>query len=247
MEDRHYKHTIQGVSYGDSTISFKLWYCARTTLAIHVYPDTSVVVEAPEDAPLEKVKHKVLKRAKWIKKQQYNFERFPPTLPARQYLSGESFRYLGRQYVLKIERDIMLNTVKLERGKLRVLVTRMDQERVKTLVEEWYRKRALLVFNERLEACRKIVAKANILYEGKIHLRKMEKRWGTCSKDAKISLNPELVFASKECIDYVIVHELCHLKEHNHSPSFFKLLDFVMPDWERCKEKLDITAETREI
>lgn len=234
------------VLYGNTSIHFRLNFSTRRTLAIHVYPDTSVVIDAPKDATLEKIKNKVVKRAKWIRKQQRLFERFPPALPARKYISGESFRYLGRQYVFKVEQNL-INKVRLERGKLIVYVTRVDQQRVKELVDDWYRARAAHIFTERLIACQKLVAKASIHYEGKLYLRTMKTRWGTCSKDTRITLNPELVAAPKECIDYVITHELCHLKEHNHSRAFFNLLTLVMPDWETRKEKLEISAEKRSL
>lgn len=234
------------VLYGNTIITFRLNFISRRTLAIHVHPDASVVVDAPQNSTLEKIKSKVLKRAKWIRKQQRLFDRFPPALPARRYISGESFRYLGRQYVLKVERHL-INKVKLERGKLVVYVAYVNQQRVKELVDDWYRAKAASFFAERLIACQKLVSKANINYEGKIYLRTMKTRWGTCSKDSRITLNPELVAAPKECIDYVIIHELCHLKIHNHSRAFFNLLALIMPDWEKRKLKLDTSAEFREI
>jgi predicted metal-dependent hydrolase len=232
------------VPYGNTSIFFRLNFTNRRTLAIHVYPDTSVVIDAPNDSSLEKIKSKVLKRAKWIRKQQRSFERLPPALPARKYVSGESFRYLGRQYAMKVERGL-INKVRLERGKLIVCVTCVNQHRVKALLDNWYRAKAANVFAERLIACQKLVSKAGIKHDGKIYLRTMKTRWGTCSNDSKITLNPELIAAPKECIDYVITHELCHLKEHNHSRAFFALLASAMPDWEKRKEKLDTTAEVR--
>jgi predicted metal-dependent hydrolase len=232
------------VLYGNTHIGFQLNYTSRKTLAIHVYPDTSVVVDAPTNSPIEKIQAKVLKRARWIRKQQRLFERFPPALPARKYISGESFRYLGRQYVLKVERNI-INAVKLERGILRVSVTRVDQQHVKQLVDDWYRKKAEKIFSECLVKCRKIVEKSKIHYPYEAKLRIMKTRWGSCTADSIITLNPELISASKYCIEYVIVHELCHLKEHHHGNAFFKLLDYVMPDWEKRKNELELTAERR--
>lgn len=240
------KDNYYEVLYGNTSIHFRLKFTSRRTLAIHVYPDTSVVIDAPKDSTLEKIKSKVMKRAKWIRKQQRLFDRFPPALPARKYISGESFRYLGRQYVLKVEQSL-INKVRLEKSKLIVYVTRVEQQRVKDLVDEWYRARAAHIFAERLIACQKVVAKTSIRYEGKIYLRTMKTRWGTCSKDSRITLNPELVAASKECIDYVIIHELCHLKHYNHGPSFLRILKSILPDWEKRKEKLDNFAEKRDL
>jgi predicted metal-dependent hydrolase len=76
-------------------------------------------------------------------------------------------------------------------------------------------------------------------------MRYMSKRWGSCTKEGKIILNPELVAAPKECIDYVITHELCHLKARNHSQAFYKLLGMVMKDWEITKERLNQIVEVR--
>ena len=232
------------VLYGNTTIPFSLSFTNRKTLAIHVYPDTSVSIDAPKDVTLEKIKSRVLKRAKWIRKQQRLYERFPPALPARKYTSGESFRYLGRQYVLKVERGL-INKVKLERGKLVVHVAYVDQQRIKELVDDWYRARAVHIFNERLQVCLKLAAKVRIDFEGKLSLKVMRTRWGTCTKNSRITINPELVSASKECIDYVILHELCHLREHNHGDAFYRLLESIMPDWKKRKEQLELSAERR--
>ena len=76
-----------------------------------------------------------------------------------------------------------------------------------------------------------------------MRLQVMKTQWGSCSPTGKLTLNPWLVKAPRDCIDYVILHELCHLKEHNHSPRFFKLLDRHMPAWRQRKARLDELAE----
>ncbi|HEU5048598.1 MAG TPA: SprT family zinc-dependent metalloprotease [Rickettsiales bacterium] len=238
------KEGYHEVLYGNTSIPFRLNFTDRHTLAIHVYPDMSVVIDAPQDVALALIKSRVLKRARWIRKQQKFFAGLPPALPVRKYISGETFRYLGRQYKLRVEKGI-INKVHIERGKLVVYATRIEQQRVKELLDIWYRARAADIFMERFAVCQRLVSKINIQYENRLYLRSMRTRWGTCSKDAKITLNPELVACSKECIDYVIMHELCHLKEHNHNSKFYKLLSSVMPDWEERKYKLEITAERR--
>ena len=234
----------QEVVYGNSTIKFHLNFCNRRTLAIHVYPDGSVSVDAPQNAELTHIKQKVVKRARWIRRQQNIFERFPPALPTRNYLAGETFRYLGRQYLLKVVPDLR-NIVKLERGYIHAYITRNDPERIKFLVDEWYRNRSHAIFSERFKLCLKLVEKININHDGKYKLRTMKTRWGSCTKQGIITLNPELIAAPKFCIDYVITHELCHLIEPNHSKKFYKLLDCVMPDWEERRNKLNETVELR--
>lgn len=232
------------VSYGRSTIPFSLNFSDRATLAIHVYPNKAVVVDAPYNTALDKVETRILKRARWIRTQQAMFDRMPPALPARKYISGETFRYLGRQYRLKVEQDIV-NKVVLQRGRLFVFVTRNTPERVKELIDTWYKQRAIKMFAERFIVCQKNVLKTKINYAGTLHLRIMKTRWGSCTKDGKIILNPELIAASKDCIDYVITHELCHLKEHHHGKEFYDLLTYVMPDWKARQDKLNFTIESR--
>ncbi|MAI62041.1 MAG: hypothetical protein CBB87_06065 [Micavibrio sp. TMED27] len=238
---------LHSVEYGRSEIIFHLNFKDRKTLAIHVHPNCSVVVDAPDNTSLDKIKNRVFKRAKWIRKQQRYFERYPPALPARKYISGEAFRYLGRQYTLKIERSI-IDEVKMLRGQLYVYATYTNSKHVKELVDTWYRNKANNVFEERFSECLKHVSrKIDIEHDGNFYLRAMKMRWGSCSKRHLITLNPELIGAPKECIDYVIVHELCHLSEHNHSKAFYKLLEKAMPDWEKRKDRLETLMEHRAV
>ena len=99
-----------------------------------------------------------------------------------------------------------------------------DSARVQALLRGWFRERAEHVFRERSEVCRKHVATFGIEHPGDFTQRRMKKRWGSCSKDGRILLNTQLVGAPKTCIDYVIVHELCHVVHHNHSKAFYDLL-----------------------
>jgi predicted metal-dependent hydrolase len=139
----------------------------------------------------------------------------------------------------------LLNKVKIEHGKIKVSSTSLNNLHLKNLVDDWYKNKAIEIFNSRLEECIKIGAKAGINYKNKITLRSMKTRWGSCSSEPKITLNPKLISLSKDFIDYVIIHELCHIKEHNHSQAFYKLLKFLLPDWEQRKEKLNLVAESR--
>ena len=235
----------QSVFFGQTEICYGVNYCDRKTLAIHVYPDGQVKVDAPKNASNQAIADKVRKKAPWIFKQKLQFESYPPALPQRQYISGETHRYLGRQYRLQINQGIM-EQVKLMHGRLIVETVNPDKtEKIRTLLQDWYRLRAKAVFSERYDVCVRQVARLGIEHQKGFQLRFMSKRWGSCTNQGNIILNPELIAAPKDCIDYVITHELCHLKERNHSLAFYKLLAAVMKDWELRRKRLNEMVEVR--
>lgn len=231
------------IHYGESLIHYSLEYKERQTLAIEVHPDLSVHVKAPLNSPLDAIESKLLKRAFWIQKQQRKFKEYAPALEARSYVSGEGYRYLGRQYRLKIIKQPTKN-IRLWRGRLEVSVpSPEDKQSIEKLVTAWFRQKAEQVFDDRYEVCCQHVAKHGIEHSGGVHLRVMAKRWGSCTKEGRIMLNPHLVSAPKDCIDYVITHELCHTIENAHSPQFFALLSRCMADWQQRKSRLNSSVE----
>ena len=226
------------IQFGRRQIAFQLLYSARKTLAIDVHPDLSVVVTAPQDADDSAIEEKMQKRAAWIIQQQRFFENYLPTIPPRKYVSGESHRYLGRQYRLRVHKGNQ-EAVKMARGQINVFLTdSARKDRIKTLVVGWFRRRAEIVFQELFDAMAEKAQRHGIAAEG-FELRRMKNRWGSCTKEGRILLNPDLMIAPKMCIEYVIAHELCHLKEHNHSQAFYRLLKNLMPDWEQRRERLN--------
>jgi predicted metal-dependent hydrolase len=107
-----------------------------------------------------------------------------------------------------------------------------DSLRVQRLLQAWYRWKALIVFTERYTKCVQSVERLGIYHDKGFQLRFMAKRWGICTGNGTIILNPELIAAPKDHIDYVIIHEQCHLKEHNHGQAFCRLLTAALKDWE---------------
>lgn len=226
------------IDFAGQRIAFRLRRSARLTMAITVRPDLSIVVAAPRGAALDTIKAKVRKRAVWICRQRNFFADFLPPVPPRQYVSGETHRYLGRQYRLKIV-PANLDAVKLKGRYLTVQVKGQPvAARVKSLLDEWFLSRA----RERFSRC---------LAEGaarlghrlpkipRLRLRRMAKRWGSWTQHGGIWLNPDLVKAPASCIEYVVVHELCHAVHGNHGRAFYDLLRRVMPDWETRKARLE--------
>jgi predicted metal-dependent hydrolase len=237
-ESERQVHTIR---YGARTIAFELEHRKRRTLEISVYPDLSVRVAAPLDRTLDEIQEKVKKRAAWILEQQDSFSLFLPKQPPRRFVSGETHAYLGRQYRLRTM-DGDRERIVLSRGLLCVYTKdRSDSARVRRLMRAWYRERAAQKFRERIEPCWERVRKHGIA-KPMFQIRDMVRRWGSCSENGTLLLNSQLVKAPTQCIDYVIVHELCHTLHFNHSKTFYEFLTRVMPDWPERKRRLERVA-----
>jgi predicted metal-dependent hydrolase len=226
------------VAFGEATIAYRLTFAPRRTLGIAVHPDSRVVVTAPPGTDPATVAALVQRRAAWILRQQRRFAAYPPPPAPRAYVSGESYRYLGRQYRLRVEageRD------GVRRGRGILVVTVGDGARpgrVRALVEGWYRAEAARVCAARLAACHPRVERLGLPYPT-LRLRTMAASWGSCSRAGVVTLNPRLIQVPRACIDYVVLHELCHLREHNHSKPFYALLDQVLPDWRERRQRLN--------
>ena len=145
------------------------------------------------------------------------------------------------QYLLKvIEAPDHIQAVKLLRGRLEVSVRNTSSAKVKELLTQWYKARAKETFAKRLDAL--LEQALWVIERPPLRILTMQTQWGSCSPNGRITLNPHLVKAPRECIDYVILHELCHIAEHNHSERFYRLVSQVMPMWERTKARLDCMA-----
>lgn len=229
--------------YGDERIIFERMPRRgnKDAVQIKVHPDGAVRVHAPTSASEAEVLKAVKKRSRWIYQQLRDFRELKKHSTPRQYLSGESHYYLGKQYLLKVyEEPDAMESVKMLRGKLEVRVRQRNRDKIRWLLEQWYRVRARDVFQRRLDAL--LEQTLWVKHSPMIHLRNMQTQWGSCSPSGRITLNPNLVKAPRECVDYVILHELCHLAEHNHSERFYRLLTRVMPEWEPVKDRLDALA-----
>ena len=229
----------QSIEFGSTRIAFTVSRRKRSTLEIAVEPDASVVVAAPLDATPEDIAAKVRKRAAWVQRQQRFFEQYLPRTPERRYVAGETHRYLGRQYRLKVVSG-QEQKVQRIRGFLVVYSRRPDASDItKTLLEQWYRDRARVKFIERLEVNLARFPDSEAFRPRGIVIRQLRKRWGSMSPGMRLLLNRRLIEAPLDAIDYVITHELCHIAEPHHGPAFFALLDEVLPDWPKRKERLE--------
>lgn len=226
------------LKYGTSVIRYSISRSTRKSLAIEVHPDLSIKVVAPVKTAISEIQEKILKRAQWIRKQQHYFEQFLPRTPKREYVSGETHYYLGKQYILRVRKSSE-ELVKLKGGELIVFTLKTgDTNQVKQTLATWYYHHALKKFDESIV---KSISnfKEHKLDKPRLVIRRMSRRWGSCTPNKMIILNPEIIKAPSKCIDYVVRHELCHLVHPNHSQAFYGLQDKVMPDNAKWKLRLE--------
>ena len=224
--------------YGSDSIPFAVEFRSHQRLSIHVYPDGRVEVIAPKGRKIEEIFQRVKKRAPWIAKQRAHFETFRPLPQKKRFVSGETHLYLGRQYRLKVRAEEN-ESVKLKGQFLMVSVAEQTNiQRVESLLDNWYRTHAEKIFQARLDWCLNNALSLQ-LGSPRYSIRRMTRRWGSCTKAGNILLNLELVKTPLQCIEYVIMHELCHLLIHNHTPAYYRLLTRCMPDWSQRKARLD--------
>jgi len=231
--------TQDSFTYGKQRIAYTLTFAQRQTLEIAVLPDGKVTVKAPVRANIDDIRKQLLRRARWIVRKINYFKQFKPRTPPRQYIGGETHLFLGKTYRLKINEGEK-EEVKKTRGFLWVTVTRKNQERVEQVLEKWLADHT----REQFGAC---VAKYWAEFEKmgfqlpRLAVRHLQQRWGSLSHNQTLTLNSHLIRAPLECFEYVVVHEFCHLSHRDHSKAYFSLLEKIMPDWKRRKQKLEMT------
>ena len=202
---------------------------------IKVKPNLEVVLTAPLETCDTHIASVLKKRASWIANR-VDYYRSYQSQESKEYVSGESFRYLGRQYRLKVVEDHE-EGVKLKGGYFYMYVKNStDTKRKQTILERWYKARAEVYFTKILAQYRDIV-KSEVR---SVNIRRMRTRWGSCNPSKSfINLNLELIKKPRYCIEYVVFHELAHLRHPNHSRAFYNYLSVHMPDWKQRKNKLE--------
>lgn len=236
--------TEYSIPYGDQRIAYVVRRQPERTahrVSIHVEPDGRVIVDAPPDAGETKIKAAVATRVRWIHKHVSEARQRMANVLPREYVSGEALLYLGRRYRLRVSlAEVDVPVVRIKGSFIEVMISEWDAAAVRAALLAWYRLRARAVFLARLELMAHSLRW--VRNAPPIRIQSMKVQWGSCSPAGRLSLNPLLIRAPWECVDYVLLHELCHLKEHNHGPKFYRLLDAHMPEWKKTKDKLDDLA-----
>lgn len=230
------KHTV---TYGNKTIEYQLIRKNVKNINLKVKPDLQVIVSAGDKVPSDYIKEFVKAKAPWIIKHSKSFQETRPEVTEREYVNGETVRYLGKQYRLRVE-QAEKEEAKFYQGRIYLYVKDgSDLKKKDSLYNKWLREKAKEVFNESLERMYPKLKKYGV-EKPDIMVRVMKTRWGSCSRNKqRINLNLALIKAPKSCIDYVVLHELVHFKHRNHNKDFYNFLTALMPDWKKRKALLD--------
>lgn len=229
---------VYNLSYGSDTFKIRIQFDSFNEMVLTVYPDLEIVARFPKGTKMSEIESKLSKRKPWIQKQIHYFENFLPILPARRYVRGETHLFLGKQYILRSKQGSR-SEVELDRNQLIITCKFPEKtEYIEKTLNAWYNRQARRLMTQRFEVLLSSLKK----YKLKIPVlkfRKMQKRWGSCSLEGIILLNTELIKAPIACVDYVIIHEFCHLKFPKHDFRFYRMLSDILPDWKYRKDRLE--------
>jgi len=223
--------------HGDQLIQYELKHTRRKTLGLYIYPDRRVQLRVPHRVKPQLIEQYLRKSGGWIVRQLDQLKDKPIEF-APEFISGSTHYFRGQPYTLEIQqgrpqrvavRGDVLQLYSLDVG---------DETRTQSVLKNWYKQQAQIVFEDSLGRCWQQMQQFN-LPEPSLRLRWMKTRWGSCSSKAVVTLNIELIKYSEKELDYVVIHELCHLREFNHGPKFYAMMDQALPDWRSKKILLE--------
>ena len=198
----------------------------RKTISIQIHPDGKVIVRAPLRTPIRDITAFVESKSAWINEKQALMLQRAASKPVRQFVSGEKFWLLGAQIPLQV---VEQQRAALTLQKNVFLLARKAQPRAPKVFEAWYKDYAASLLSERVHL---LAAQHGFKFE-KIRISSARTRWGSCSSRGTLSFTWRLVMAPLEALDYVVIHELTHLKIKNHSPVFWAEVARLMPNYKR--------------
>jgi hypothetical protein len=204
--------------------------------SIQIDGDTVKVI-VPKKLSDKRIEDLVLQRTPWIR-QKLKLQSEIVTPNPKEYVNGEAFTYLGRNYRLKLiskgEEGVKLKNGYLQVSHPKALSGEKLRDFVHTSLEGWYKAHALNRLAEKTQRYSQMLG----VSPNTIKTRDYKSRWGSCSVSGEISYNWRIIIAPHRIVDYVVVHELCHMLEHNHSPKYWRQVGSIIPDYKECRDWL---------
>lgn len=210
---------------------------SRRTVALYVRPGGTLILRAPWLVPSAILMKFAAEKAGWIEKQIARLQGVTPPGTPVIVSDGSTVPLMGRQLTVQVRRG-PVRRAGHEPGKLIITAREGDgPEVLAAITESWYLREARSYLPARTYELAGIYASL-LPAPGPVTVRKMKRRWGTCHSRGAISLNRELMKKDPELIDYVIIHELCHLVHHNHGKEYYSLLGKILPDFRERRKRL---------
>lgn len=244
MSSKHHIEQLPFSLAGEDLFVVLKWSDRRKTIQISIDRQQQIIVHAPRQIPLKQIQNLLLERTDWLIKNRQKVQARIPEKFVPQWINGEIHYYLGEGFPLNIRQGDRLHC-DLEQNAFQICVGQIeDTRKIQFLMRHWYQRQAKILFRERLDYWQAQTERLLKLDQAKIPLRikTMKTRWGSCSSLGRINLNLQLIQMPLDCLDYVIVHELCHFQEMNHSKRFWSLVAQCFPNWQHSKTLLKETS-----
>ncbi|HAN09113.1 MAG TPA: hypothetical protein DCP90_00685 [Clostridiales bacterium] len=231
------------LNYKNQVIIYEIIKRKKKNVSIIIRADGKVVVSAPFSVSVKKIEELVNRRAEWILDNIEVVKRKSANIKEKKYISGEIFLYFGDEYELDIVKEdkTKRTEVRINEGKIEIRVKSDfadNEDNIKKKLNKWYREEAQSCIAMRVEMCAQRLG----LKPELVRIKQLKRTWGICTNKGIISLNWKLIMTPVDVMDYVIIHELCHLKHPNHSKDFWNLVEVYMPDYKQKRDWLKKNA-----
>lgn len=229
-----------GFEFEAKYIEFELIYRKRKTMAIKIEPSGEVKVIAPIGIDESYILKVVEAKVKWVIEKQYQMSLINNNKVKRKIANGEPYMYLGKDYPLQLieNSDIKETKVTLLNGRLIVTTNMENEEKIKIALEKWYREKTFEKVNERIKYYQRY-------FKDKVRtvkVKEQKRRWASCTYNNDLLFNWRCVMAQADVLDYIVVHEMCHMEHKNHSKSFWNEVKRILPNYELSKQWLKING-----
>lgn len=228
LSDSRFEVSMYQLGTGNTRICYEIKRSKRKTMELSVYPDGRVVVKAPERISVQRIEEFVAQKAEWIQEKTALISERQKAYPDRIYEEGTAIPYLGKSYQLHLilheEEDAW---IQLEGNSLEVHTPSAEQAVIQYLLIYWYKENAKKFIKSRVKHYSQLLGET----VEAVRIKDQKTRFGSCSSKRNLNFNWRLMMAPKEVLDYVVIHELCHLKYMNHSKEYWSYVESVMPNY----------------
>lgn len=220
-------------------LDYEIKYSNRKTLNITVERDRSIIVRAPKSLSEDRIEEIVNSKRQWIREKMNHAQKYPLDYSPKEFISGETLMYLGRNYQLLVEKD-NYEGVKFNR---RFSISKVNQEKANQLFKNWYMERSLTKIKP---LAKKYAENLGVVYN-ECKVSEMKYRWASCTPKNNIIFNWRIIKAPQYVVEYLVAHELVHLIENNHTPQFWHILSIQVPNYQKSKDWLKVNGHLLEV